>query len=126
MASDLPDQLRHAVPDIVLRGARSATLGLLLCAVAFLEQLTEFAAPLLLTCGIGWWALPRLLTLAPADGQAREALNQIMASFPTRLALGGHTVSPPLLIADGLLLMGFAAVLQAAGALITGAIWRDR
>jgi hypothetical protein len=127
LASDLPELFRDAVPNIILRGVRATALALLLCAVAFLEQIAEFAAPLLLACGLGWWALPHLLGLAASgDGQAREMLGQILASLPARLTLGGHVVSPSLLIAYGLLVMGFAAMLQAAGALITGAICRDR
>lgn len=126
MPLDMTDHLRCHGRQVFARGLRTAAWGLLHWAVGFAGQLLEVAAPLVLVCGLGWWAVPRVVGLVPMDAQAQTAVDDVLARMPQTLHVAGMWLSPVGLIVDGLLLMALAALLQTMGAIIAAEIHNGR
>ena len=126
MPLDMTDHLRRHGRQVFARGLRTAAWGLLHWAVGFAGQLLEVTAPLVLVCGLGWWAVPRVVRLVPMDAQAQTAVDDVLARMPETLHVAGMWLSPVGLIVDGLLLMALAALLQTMGAIIAAEIHNGR
>lgn len=82
---------------------------------SFVQQIAEIFAPLCLVVGIGWAALPHVLSLLTTkeiatDPQARDVVNTMVTLFPNHLAIGQHLLTPIGLIINGLLLLALAAL----------------
>ncbi len=126
MTVDVTDHLRRQVPGVFARGLRAAGWGLVHWVLGFAEQVLEVVAPLVLVCGLGWWALPRLAGLVPLDPQARAVADDALAHVPQSLHLAGLWLSPVGMIVDGLLLMALAALLQTMSAIVASEIYNGR
>ncbi len=117
--SDAIDRHQPRAIAVLLRGGRLLAWAVLHWLLAFAEQVLAVVAPLVLVCGLAWWALPRLVGLVPLEGPARDVAGDVLAHLPTSVPIAGFWVTPGGLIADGLLLMALAALLQTVAAVIT-------
>ncbi len=125
-SSVLRGVLRHG-PSVAGRAARITLWGVVHFAFVLAQQLAELLAPLLLVLGIGWYALPRAVSLIQTnDGQMRDILNGLVERVPTELTVAGHSLTPVGLIVDGVLLMVIAAGLSTATAVLANELYRDR
>ncbi len=102
--------LNHPAMVVALRLAKAVARGVVLFAFSFVEILAELLAPVVLICGIGWAALPGMLSMASGEGQAHELLNNVLQSIPRELHVGGMALTPTTLIVDGLLLIAVVAL----------------
>jgi hypothetical protein len=102
--------LNHPAMVATLRIARLVMRGVVLFAFSFIEIMAELLAPIVLICGIGWAALPSLLSMAGNSGQARELLGSAVQSVPSEIHFGGMAFTPTALIVDGLLLIAVVAL----------------
>ncbi len=103
--------LNHPAMVVALRVAKVVARGVVLFAFSFVEIVAELLAPLVLICGIGWAALPGLLSMASGEGgQTHEMLNNVLQSIPREVHLGGMVLTPTGLIVDGLLLIAVVAL----------------
>ena len=125
MPSDVAADHRRPA-SVLLRGLRIAVWAVLHWALSFTEQVLEVLAPLVLVCGLAWWALPRIVGLVPLEGPARDMAGDVMAHLPGGLRLEGLWVTPAGLIGDGLLLMALAALLQTLAAVLTYEVYERR
>ena len=126
MTVDVTDHLRREVPGVFARGLRATGWALAHWALGFAGQVLEVLSPLVLVCGLGWWALPRLAGLLPLDPQARAVADDALAHVPQSLHLAGMSLSPMGTIVDGLLLMALAALLQTMSAIVAAEIHNGR
>lgn len=102
--------LMHPATLAALRIGKMVARGLLLFAICFVEIVAELLAPVVLICGIGWAALPAVLSMVSLEGQGREMLNTVLQSVPREIHLGHTVLTPTGLIMDGLLLIALVAV----------------
>jgi hypothetical protein len=110
--------LNHPAMTVALRLAKMVVRGLALFAFCFVEILAELLAPVVLIGGIGWAALPGLLSMATPEGQARELLNNIVQAVPREIHLGHMALTPTALIVDGLLLIAVVALCRTLQSII--------
>ncbi|QBL93419.1 hypothetical protein KSAC_11870 [Komagataeibacter saccharivorans] len=78
------------------------------------QQVSELVAPLVLILGIGWSALPHIVSIvssaAGGDPQTRDMIARVAHSIPDHVEFGSHLLTPSSLVFDGLLLMAAAAL----------------
>lgn len=79
------------------------------------QQVAELLAPLLLIAGIGWAALPHVVSAVSSsaghvDAQAHDVMVHVADAIPHEIMLGSHLLTPSGLIFDGILLMALAAL----------------
>ena len=109
--NDWRDVLNHPAMVSALRIAKVVARGVALFGFSFVEIIAELLAPVVLICGIGWAALPSILSMAStAEGQAHDVLNTVLQSVPRELRVGHTLVTPTGLIVDGLLLIAVVAL----------------
>ncbi len=126
MPPGVSERLRRHGQEVFTRGLRTAAWGVLHWAVGFAGQVLEVIAPLVLVCGLGWWAMPRLAGLVPLDPQARAVVDDALSRVPDILHVAGLWLSPVGLVVDGLLLMALAALLHTVGAIVAAEIYNPR
>ena len=110
----------HPAMVAALRLARLVARGVVVFAFSFIEIMAELLAPIVLVCGIGWAALPGLLSMVGTEGQAREMLSTVVQSVPRSIHLGGMVVTPTGLIVDGLLLIALVALCRTVQTIVGG------
>ena len=79
------------------------------------QQVAELLAPLLLIAGIGWAALPHVVSAVSSsaghvDAQAHDVMAHVAEAIPNEVMFGSHLLTPSGLIFDGILLMALAAL----------------
>ena len=111
--------LNHPAMAVALRLAKVVARGVVLFAFCFVEIMAELLAPIVLICGIGWAALPGMLSMAGTEGQAREVLSTVLQAIPREIHLGHTVLTPTALIVDGLLLMAVVALCRTVQTIVS-------
>lgn len=117
--NDWRDALNHPAMVVALRLAKVVARGVVLFAFCFAEIMAELLAPIVLICGIGWAALPGMLSMAGTEGQAREVLGTVLQAVPRELHFGHTVLTPTALIVDGLLLMAVVALCRTVQTIVS-------
>jgi hypothetical protein len=100
----------HPAMTAVTRATRLVSRGLVLFVFSFVEIIAELLAPIVLVFGIGWAALPAIVSVAGAEGQAREFLTTLGQAIPKEIHLGRTAITPLSLIVDGVFLVAVVAL----------------
>lgn len=111
--------LAHPGMVAALRLIKLVVRGVVFFAFSFIEIIAEVLAPILLLCGIVWSVLPNILSMAPADGQARDMINTVVQAIPQELHVGRTIITPSALILDGLLLIALVALCRTIQAMVS-------
>lgn len=109
----------HPAVAAATRATRMTARGLVFFAFSFIEVLAELLAPIVLVFGIGWSALPGILSMAGPEGQAREFVATVVQAIPKEIHLGHTVITPTSLIVDGVLLVAVVALCRTVQALVT-------
>lgn len=118
-ADDWRLALNHPAMIVSLRLSKLVLRGVVLFAVSFIEIVAELLAPILLICGIGWSALPGILSMAGPEGQARDVIAGVAQSIPREIRVGHMVLTPATLIMDGLLLIAVVALCRTVQTIVS-------
>jgi hypothetical protein len=111
--------LNHPAMAVALGIAKSVVRGMILFVVFFTEIVAVLLAPIVLIAGIGWAILPGILKMVETQGQSRDLFSGVANAVPTEFLVAGMALTPTILIMDGLLLIGVAALCRTVETIVS-------
>lgn len=103
-------------PSFILRTMITLLWAACHFAFCFILQISELTAPFLLILGVGWLAVPQIISFASkgmngtvTDAQTQETITHLNQSFPSQIIVHNHLLTPHILITYGLALVAIAA-----------------